>query len=207
MFLDILGDRSTRWTILNALVAPRPIAWVSSMDAKGHTNLAPFSYFNLLCNSPPTLIFSCMNPGDRQERDTLANVTATGEFVVNIVSRDLLDAMHATSAPVPRGVSEFDYAGITPEASVHVRPPRVHGAPAALECRVLQYLPIPPQRPGEAGCTAVVGRVLGVHVARELLDARGRFDSRRARLMARLGGPQYAELGEITELAAVADPG
>lgn len=204
MFFDVLGDRARRWTILNAIVAPRPIAWVSSVDADGVTNLAPFSYFNLLSNSPPTLVFSCVTPGDRTERDTLSNVMATGEFVVNVVSRGLLEAMHATSRPVPRGVSEFALAGVLPAASVHVRPPRVEGAPASLECRLLHCLPIAPEHPGEAGCTAVVGRIVGVHVAPDLLDPHGRFDSARARLMARLGGPQYAELGEIIELAALA---
>jgi flavin reductase (DIM6/NTAB) family NADH-FMN oxidoreductase RutF len=207
MFLDVLAEHAPRWTILNALVAPRPIAWVSSVNAQGVSNLAPFSYFNLLSNSPPTLIFSCVTPADRVERDTLANVRATGEFVVNLVSRELLETMHATSAAFPHGDSEFAAAGLEPAPSVHVRPPRVGASPASIECRVLHFLPIPPERPGEAGCTAVVGRVVGIHVAPELMDARGHFDSARARLMARLGGPQYAELGAIIELTSVAGNG
>lgn len=207
MFIDVLGGHSSRWTLLNAIVAPRPIAWVSSIDAGGRTNLAPFSYFNLLSNSPPTLIFSCVTPADRSDRDTLSNVRDTGEFVVNLVSRDLLEAMHATSAPLPRGVSEFAAVGVASAASVHVRPPRVEAAPASLECRVLQYVPISPERPGEAGCTAVVGRVVGVHVAPECMDANGRFDTARAGLMARLGGPQYSRLGEILALPAVVEGG
>jgi flavin reductase (DIM6/NTAB) family NADH-FMN oxidoreductase RutF len=200
MFLDLKGLPCARPTIFNSLVTPRPIAWVSTVDAAGVPNLAPFSYFNLLTSSPPTVIFSCVNPRDRDEKDTLANVRATGEFVVNLVSHPLLQAMHATSAAVPRGCNEFELAGVASAGSIHVRAPRVQSAPAAMECRLLQLLDIQPEHEGDQGSTAVLGRIIGLHVADEFLDAAGRFDSVRARLMSRLGGPFYAEIGTVMDL-------
>lgn len=204
VFFDLRAAALEKPSLLNAIVAPRPIAWVSTIDAQGVTNLAPFSYFNLLSNSPPTVVFSCVNPADRSEKDTLGNVRATGQFVINMVSRELLELMHRSSAPWPAGTSEFEHLRIDPVASAHVRPPRVRAAPAALECTLLHLIPIAPERPGEPGCTAVIGRVVGLHVAAHLLDARGRFSSREAGLVARIGGHGYAELGAITELAPVA---
>jgi flavin reductase (DIM6/NTAB) family NADH-FMN oxidoreductase RutF len=203
MYFDLLGPQAPRLSIFNAIVAPRPIAWVSTVDEDGVANLAPFSYFNLLTSNPPTTIFSCTAPGDRREKDTVANVRSTGEFVINIVSHELLHAMHASSATVPHGVDEFALAGVARTASANVRPPRVSAAPAALECRAIQFLEIEAERAGDSRCTAVIGRVVGLHVAPEFLDANGRFDSVRARLMARLGGHQYAELGTVTELASL----
>lgn len=203
MFFDLHGPNPPRSTLFNALVAPRPIAWVSTLNAEGVANLAPFSYFNLLTSSPPTTVFSCTAPSDRAEKDTLANIRATGEFVINLVSRGLLESMHASSAMAPSGVDEFELLGIEREASTLVRPPRVRAAPAALECRVLQYIDIAAERAGDSSATAIVGRVVGVHIEPSLLDANGRFDTVRARLITRLGGNFYAEIGAITELTSL----
>jgi flavin reductase (DIM6/NTAB) family NADH-FMN oxidoreductase RutF len=207
MFVDLRTQRHDRPSIFNSLVVPRPIAWVSTVDADGLANLAPFSYFNLLASSPATVVFSCVNAADRDEKDTLSNIRATRQFVVNLVSRELLEAMHATSAPALRGVDEFELAGIARAAGTCVDAPRVLAAPAALECRLLQFLELPPEHQGELGATAVVGRVVGLHVADEFLDAQGRFDSVRACLVSRLGGPQYAGIGDITEIAPVSHGG
>lgn len=204
MFADLRGKRLDKPSIFNAIVAPRPIAWVSTLDAQGSANLAPFSYFNLLANRPPTVVFSCANPDDRREKDTLANIRASGQFVINLVSRELLEQMHSTSTPVPAGVSEFEQFGIEPAPSENVRPPRVRHAPASLECELLQLVPIAPDLPQDIGGTAIIGRIVGLHLERRFIDGNGRFDSRAARLMARLGGNMYSELGEITELAPLA---
>jgi len=202
MFFDLTGDPALKRTVFNAIVAPRPIGWISSVDAGGRTNLAPFSHFNLVSTAPAVLMFSCNTPADRPQKDTIANVRATGEFVANLVSRELAEAMNATSAPVPAGVDEFDLAGLQKAASVLVRPPRVAASPAALECRVLRFVDIEPERPGDTRSTVVFGRVVGVHIAEGFLDANGRFDTAKARPLTRLGGNQYAEAGPVFELAS-----
>lgn len=200
MFFDPRNAPGFKRTIFNAIVAPRPIGWISSVSAAGGANLAPFSHFNLVSTAPPTLIFSCNTPADRPVKDTIANVHATGEFVYNLVTRDLVEAMNATSAPVAYGVDEFELAGIEKAPSVHVRPPRVKASPAALECRLLRFVEIEPELPGDTKSTVVFGRIVGVHIAEGFLDANGRFDTARARPMTRLGGNQYAEAGPIFEL-------
>jgi flavin reductase (DIM6/NTAB) family NADH-FMN oxidoreductase RutF len=202
MFHDLSGANDFKRSIFNAIVAPRPIGWISTLSADGHANLAPFSHFNLVSTSPAVLIFSCNTPADRPEKDSIANVVATGEFVYNLVTRDLVEAMNATSAAVPRGVDEFELAGLEKAPSVLVRPPRVAASPAAFECRLLRTVFIEPEHPGETRSTVVFGRVVGVHIADGFLDAQQRFDTARARPMSRLGGNQYAEAGPIFELAA-----
>ncbi len=116
----------------------------------------------------------------------------------------MLEAMHATSRPVPHGVSEFELMGVEQVQSDHVRPPRVRDAPAAFECRLLQLVPVEPELPGDIGSTAVIGRITGLHVDPRFIDANGRFMSVASGLMARLGGNFYSELGTITELAPLA---
>ncbi len=200
MFHDLLQAVDLKRSIFNAIVAPRPIGWISSMGPDGHVNLAPFSHFNLVSTAPAVLIFSCNTPADRPEKDTLANVRATGEFVCNMVSRDLVEAMNTSSSPVPYGSNEFELAGVEPAPCVHVRPPRVKASPAAMECRLLRFAVIEPELPGETRSTVVFGRVVGLHIAEGFLDDQGRFDTARARPVTRLGGAQYAEAGPIFEL-------
>jgi flavin reductase (DIM6/NTAB) family NADH-FMN oxidoreductase RutF len=200
MFHDLLHGSDFKRTIFNAIVAPRPIGWISSMGTDGQVNLAPFSHFNLVSTAPAVLIFSCNTPADRPEKDTLANVRATGEFVCNMVSYELVEAMNATSAPVPYGRNEFELAGLEQAACVHVRAPRVKASPAALECKLLRFSEIEPERPGDTRSTVVFGRIVGVHIAEGFIDGKGRFDTARARPVTRLGGIQYAEAGTIFEL-------
>ena len=194
--------RALKRSIFNAIVAPRPIGWVSTVGADGRVNLAPFSHFNMVSTAPAALMFSCNSPGDRPEKDTIANVRATGEFVTNLVSRSLAEAMNLTSTPLPHGRDEFELAGLAKAASVKVRPPRVADSPAAFECRVLKLITIDPEEDGETPSTVVIGRIVGVHIADGFLTASGRFDTARARPLARLGGEQYAEPGPVFELAS-----
>ena len=170
---------------LKALVAPRPIGWISSVDAEGRPNLAPYSFFNLLSERPPIVGFSSSGVKDSQ-----ANVEATGEFVCNLATFDLREAVNATSAPLPRGASEFDFAGLTPVPSEKVRAPRVGEAAAALECVYLMSLPLK-GRDGTGQSTLVLGEVIGVHIdPRVLVD--GIVDQTRLNAISRLGGADYA---------------
>ena len=199
-FIDALDPRNLKPSLFNSVVAPRPIGWVSTIDARQRVNLAPFSYFNAVAPAPPMVMFACNAPPDRAEKDTVANIRAVPEFVVNFVCFAQRDAMNRSSAEVPHGEDEFALAGLQALPSTHVRPPRVAGAPAHLECRVVRVLDIEPQGPGESLSTIVIGRVVGLHVDERYLDADKRFDTSAASPLVRMGGFLYATLGEILEI-------
>ena len=202
MYIDLDTATDFKRSLFNAIVAPRPIGWISTVSADGRVNLAPFSHFNLVSTAPPVVMFSCNAPDDREVKDTIANVRATGEFSVNLVSWDLREAMNVTSTPAPRGVDEFELAGLAKASCVMVKAPRVAASPANLECRVLRLIHVEAEHAGETPSTIVLGRVLGLHIQDEFLDPQGRFDTVKARPTTRLGGIQYATLGEVVEMAA-----
>lgn len=202
MFIDPQNTPGFRRSIFNAIVAPRPIGWISTLAEGGRANLAPFSQFNLVSTSPPVVMFACNTPPDRAEKDTLTNVRASGEFVVNLVSWELREAMVLTSTPLPHGADEFELAGLQKADSVMVRAPRVAASPANLECRVLRIVGIEPEFEGETPSAVVLGRVLGLHIRDGYIDGDGRFDTVKARPTTRLGGNYYATLGEVTEMPA-----
>lgn len=202
MFIDPLTAPGFKRSIFNAIVAPRPIGWISSVAPDGRANLAPFSQFNLVSTAPPVVMFACNTPEDRDEKDTVANALATGEFVVNLVSWNLREAMNLTSMPLPRGVDEFSHADVHRSASVMVAVPRVSDSPANLECKVIRTLRIEPEHPGETPSTVVFGRVVGLHIHPDFLDAEGRFNTVKAQPATRLGGFQYATVGEVVEMRA-----
>ena len=133
-----------------ALVAPRPIGWISTLDATGQANLAPYSFFNAVAESPPMVAYASngrkLGPAARQGKDSVANIRATGEFVCNVVSYRLRERMNASSGPFPAGEDEFARAGLAKAASRVVAPPRVAEAPAALECRLWRLLELPGAR-------------------------------------------------------------
>jgi flavin reductase (DIM6/NTAB) family NADH-FMN oxidoreductase RutF len=201
MFIDPRTAKLNR-AIFNAIVAPRPIGWISSQGPDGHVNLAPFSHFNIVSTAPPVLIFSCNTPADGAEKDTLANVRATKEFVFNLATYPLRQAMNATSTPAPYEVDEFELAALEKAPSVNVAPPRVAASPANLECRLLRIVEIEPEVPGDTSSNVVFGRVVGLHIRDEYLLPNGRFDTAKAQPLTRLGGSQYAPAGDIFELPA-----
>jgi flavin reductase (DIM6/NTAB) family NADH-FMN oxidoreductase RutF len=202
MFVDPRTAAKLNRAIFNAIVAPRPIGWISSQSPEGHVNLAPFSHFNIVSTAPPVILFSCNTPGDRAEKDTLANVRATGEFVFNLATFDLREAVNATSAPAAPDIDEFLLAKLEKAPSVNVKPPRVAASPANLECRLLRIVEIEPERPGDTSSNVVFGRVIGLHIRDEYLTAAGRFDTIKAQPLTRLGGIQYAPPGVIFEMPA-----
>jgi flavin reductase (DIM6/NTAB) family NADH-FMN oxidoreductase RutF len=177
--------------IFNAIIAPRPIGWISTVNVHGVPNLAPFSYFNIMSNLPPILVFSCNTPEDRPLKDTVVNVRETGEFVFNLVSLELVEAMNKTSTPTPYGVDEFDFADLEKAPSVNVCPPRVALSPAALECKVIKMITL---GGGDEGpeTNITFGQVVGMHILPGFLHDDGRFDTARAQPVARLGGVEYA---------------
>lgn len=179
---------------LKAIVSPRPIGWISSRSAEGDLNLAPYSFFNALSSRPMLVWFS-----SEGEKDSVAFIRQTGEFVANLVTLDLADKMNATSVDAPRGTSEFGYAGLTPAPSRLVAAPRVAEAHAALECRLTEII-IPKLISGEAaGVSVVVGQVVGVHIDDAYLTD-GLFDSAKAQNLARLGYHDYSAVQEVFQM-------
>lgn len=149
---------------LKALVAPRPIGWISTRSAMGVLNLAPYSFFNMICDSPPLIAFSS---GGR--KDSLSNAQATGEFVWNLVTRPLAEKMNMTSAVVGSEVDEFDLAGLTPLPGIATDTPRVAESPAALECKVTQILRLTARDGSETDQWLTIGQVLAVHIRNDLI--------------------------------------
>lgn len=174
-----------------AIVAPRPIAWISTIDAAGAHNLAPYSYFNAICADPPMVMFSSDG-----WKDTATACVETREFVVNLASFDLRDAVNDSSAPLPRGRSEFAHVGVTPAPCRLVRAPRVREAAAALECRVLEVVTPRTLDGRETDNHVVIGQVIGVHIRDDCL-VEGRFDMTRAGTIARCGYSDFAHVAAL----------
>ncbi len=172
---------------IKALVAPRPIGWVSSVGRDGSRNLAPYSFFNMVSDRPPMVMFSSSG-----RKDTLRNIEETGEFTCSLATWDLRDAMNLSSATVPYPVDEFELAGLEAAPSMRVRPPRVALSPAALECTLWKTLamPVDPARP-EHVSTVVFGTVVAVYID-EAVIRDGRVDTAAIRPLARLGYMDYA---------------
>lgn len=188
------GDRPLAHDPIKAIIAPRPIGWISTIDAGGAANLAPYSFFNGICSAPWMVAF-----GSERASDTLANCAATGEFVHNLVPLAMAEAMNATSFPYPAGVDEMTLAGLASAPSVNVAPPRVAASPAALECKVLQILPLHDLDGVRARGTLVIGQVVGVHIDEAFLND-GVFDTARAAPMARGGHNDYCAMDTIFEM-------
>jgi flavin reductase (DIM6/NTAB) family NADH-FMN oxidoreductase RutF len=179
-----------------AIVAPRPIGWISTADVAGRFNLAPYSFFNAVCDAPPLLYFS--TTGHR--KDTLGNVESTGEFVANFVGAAQAEQMNATAASVAHGVDEFALAGLTPVASVNVKPPRVGGAIAAMECRLVRIIRLSDASGAEIDGWMAIGEVVGVHIDRAFIKD-GVFDTAAARPIARCGyRGDYTEVNTVFEM-------
>jgi flavin reductase (DIM6/NTAB) family NADH-FMN oxidoreductase RutF len=179
--------------LLNS-VAPRPIAWVSTLSATGQFNLAPFSFFNCVCVDPPLLAFA---PGLRQPKqpqaregeakDTLRNIRETKEFVVNIVTYELAEAMNATSGEYDASINEFELAKVTPEPSKIVRPPRVAESPVSFECKLHQIVDF---SAAPTGSSLVIGRIVSIHITDAHMKD-GKLDRNSLDLIGRMGGIQY----------------
>ncbi|MEZ5872712.1 MAG: flavin reductase family protein [Nitratireductor sp.] len=164
-----------------AIVAPRPIGWISTISRDGVTNLAPYSYFNAISSRPDLILFS-----SEGEKDSVRNARDTGEFVASHVSAKLADAMNSSSIPAPEGISEFDHCKIATARSRLVRPPRVAAACAALECRVTEIVEPKDLGGNSAGVVVVIGQVVGVYIDDSVIRD-GRFDVALAEPVSRLG--------------------
>lgn len=185
------------YKLMTGLIVPRPIAFVSSLGPDGVRNLAPFSFFTAVSANPPVICFSPMIRGaDGSRKDTLNNIEATGEFVVNIVSEEIAGEMNACSADFPPSVDEFVESGLTPVPSDTIGPPRAAEARAAMECRLLQIVHVSAK---PLGGSLVLGEVLRFHVADGLVSGY-KVDPAQLHAIGRMGGPTYARTTDRFDL-------
>ncbi len=191
---DTLSPR-TIYKLMTGAIVPRPIGWISTLGALGTPNLAPFSYFNAVSAVPPTLLFCLGMKDPGTPKDTLQNVRDTGEFVVNVVTETLAEAMNHTSIKVPYGEDEFALAGVTPAPAFTVKPPRVTESPIHFECRVAHIYPV-----GEGESHIVVGRITHIHVDDALLIDGDKIDLGKLKPVGRLAGRSYARIADTFEL-------
>ena len=195
------------YNILISAVAPRPIAWVSSLSASGQPNLAPFSFFNAVCAKPPLLAFA---PGMRspkksgatgevagEPKDTLRNIRETKEFVINLVTYELAEAMNLTSGDYEASINEFEVAKVASAPSKVVRPRRVAESPVSFECKLHQILDF---NPDPEGSSLVIGEIVSIHISERHLKE-GRLDRNSLDLIGRMGGMQYTRTTERFEMA------
>jgi flavin reductase (DIM6/NTAB) family NADH-FMN oxidoreductase RutF len=181
-----------------AIVAPRPIGWITSISLKGEVNLAPYSFFNGV-NSRPNLVMF----GSEGFKDSVRNIAETGEFVCNLATWDLRDAMNATSAPLPHGINEMERAGLEPAPSRIVKPPRVAASPCALECKLTRVIPMTTASGEPVDTHVVFGEVVGVHIDDRFV-VEGFLDTAAMKPIARCGYDQYAV---VTSVFAMTRPG
>lgn len=182
--------------LLVGIVTPRPIAWVTTVSPAGVINLAPFSFFNAFGANPPVVVFSPTNRRDGSKKDTLNNVAATGEFVIQTATASLAAKVNMTSKELPPDESEVMIAGITLEPGVKVSVPRVMESPAHLECKLRQIVPV---GEGPIAANLVIGEVVHIHVRDEVLDDHGRVDPRKLQTVARLGGDFWCHTSDLFE--------
>ena len=191
-------DHGLAFNPLKAIVSPRPIGWISSIGANGIHNLAPYSFFNAVSETPPMVAFSG-SPGTQGDKDTVKNIEETGDFVVNIVSSSLMNAMNITSASLPHDISEFDQAQLTPKPSRLVSSPHVAESPCYLECQLWKIIDLP-QAPDESKSRLVIGEVVGIGIDDAIITPEGKIDVAKYQPAARLGYKDYAIIDKMFEL-------
>ncbi|NIM29564.1 MAG: flavin reductase family protein [Gammaproteobacteria bacterium] len=196
MFYETKNHHGLERNPFKSLIVPRPIGWISSQDRDGVVNLAPYSFFNGVCSDPPMVMFA--SEGTHMEgdsKDSATNAQATGEFVCNLATWELREAMNATSEHVPRSVNEFELAGLTPAPSRLVKPPRVKESPVHLECTHLQTVQLPGNDP-EHPTLVVFGKVVGIHIDESIISD-GMIDMSVFKPIARLGYMDYTVVDNV----------
>ncbi|MEM0543593.1 flavin reductase family protein [Flavobacterium sp. j3] len=193
-------ERSAIYKLLTGSIIPRPIGWISSISEDGINNLAPFSYFNMLGDDPPHLMFST-GIGNRTQKDTLVNVLATKQFVVNMVTEELVEQMNITAKAVPYDVDEFELAGVTPIASKKIKPMRVKESPINFECELVHHYFLEDHKNG--GACVLIGRIVMMHFDETVLADNYKINLENYNPIARLAGSNYAKLGELFSIKRI----
>ncbi len=182
---------------LVSIVAPRPIAWVTTLSPTGVVNLAPFSFFNAFGANPPIVVFSPTLRRDGTKKDTLLNIEQRGEFVIHTATASLAEQVNLSSKEIPRDESEVSLVGLSTVPSLKIQPPRLAEAPVAMECVVRQIIPC---GTGPIAANLVIGEIVMMHIADEILDDKGSVDPRKLQAVARLGGAHWCHTSNLFEL-------
>lgn len=185
------------YQMLVGLVAPRPIAWVTTLSASGVVNLAPFSFFNAFGANPPVVVFSPTLKRDGGKKDTLVNIEANGEFVINASSEKHAELINISSKMLSPDESELNLTGQKTLESIRVKPPRLADVPFALECKVIQIIPV---GHGAISANLVIGEILTMHIDDMVLDEKGQPDPRKIKAIARLGGENWCRTQDLFQL-------
>ncbi len=186
-------EASAIYKLLTGSIIPRPIGWISTIDENGINNLAPFSYFNAVGDDPPHVMFSTVC-GNNTNKDTLNNVLANKQFVVNMVTEALVEQMNATSQAVPSNVDEFELVGLTPIASTKIKPMRVKESPITFECEMVHHYFLENHKQG--GACIVIGRIVMMHIDESVLLDNYKINMETYKPVARLAGSNYSKIGE-----------
>jgi flavin reductase (DIM6/NTAB) family NADH-FMN oxidoreductase RutF len=190
-------DSSTLYKLLTATVVPRPIAWVSTIDNEEILNLAPFSFFNIISEDPPHLMFSTVRTGNKN-KDTLNNILSNNQFVVNLVTEDVVEQMNTTSQPVDAVVNEFELANVTPIDSIYVKPKRVKESLVHFECEMVHHYFIENHQNG--GACIIIGKIITMHIDDSILMENYKINLEKYKPVARLAGSNYSKLGELFQI-------
>ena len=187
-------EQSAIYKLLTGAIIPRPIGWISTVSEDGIYNLAPFSFFNAVGDDPPHIMFSTVR-GNDTNKDTLNNVLATKQFVVNMVTDALVEQMNLTSQPIPSNESEFELVNLTPIPSIKIKAPRVKESPITMECELVHHYSLENHKFG--GATIIIGKVVMFHVDETVLLDNYKINLETYKPVARLAGSNYSKLGEI----------
>jgi flavin reductase (DIM6/NTAB) family NADH-FMN oxidoreductase RutF len=195
MQFDIQNTESSAlYKLLTGTVIPRPIAWVATIDDNGIDNLAPFSFFNVVSEDPPHIMFSTVRTGNKN-KDTLNNILANLQFVVNLVTEDVVEQMNTTSQSVAADVNEFELANVTPIESIYIKPKRVKESLVQFECEMVHHYFIEKHQNG--GACIIIGKIITMHIDDSILMENHKIDLEKYKPVARLAGSNYSKLGEI----------
>jgi flavin reductase (DIM6/NTAB) family NADH-FMN oxidoreductase RutF len=193
-FDSLTTDGSVLYKLLTGTIIPRPIGWISTIDENGINNLAPFSFFNAVGEDPPHLMFSTVRSGNKN-KDTLNNVLANKQFVVNLVTEETVEQMNMTSQSVDSEVDEFELANLTPIDSVFIKPKRVKESYVHFECEMVHHYFLENHKNG--GACIVIGKIITMHINDEILMEGNRINLDKYKPVARLAGSNYSKIGEI----------
>jgi flavin reductase (DIM6/NTAB) family NADH-FMN oxidoreductase RutF len=190
-------DSSVLYKLLTGTVIPRPIAWVASIDANGIDNLAPFSFFNVVSEDPPHIMFSTVRTGNKN-KDTLNNILANNQFVVNLVTENVVEQMNTTAQNAASEVSEFELANVTPIDSVYIKPRRVKESLVQFECEMVHHYFIEKHQNG--GACIIIGKIITLHIDDSILMDNHKINLDAYKPVARLAGSNYSKLGELFQI-------
>ncbi len=187
-------DQKAIYKLVTGTIIPRPVGWISTISEAGILNLAPFSYFNAVGDDPPHVMFSTTRGGNIN-KDTLDNVLTNKQFVVNIVTEDLVEKMNLTSKAIPSTESEFELAGLTPIPSIKIKPPRVKECVVTMECEMVHHYFLEDHTNG--GACVIIGRIVMFHIDESVLLEDFKINLETYRPVARMAGANYSKIGEI----------